>query len=1187
MKPTALLRTCLALGSLLCAAPAFAQQYYYVDRGTDNGPLLAGEGTSVGGFFGDLRYCLIESQKYNYGPAPSTVIVVQTNVTLTRPLPPWTPNAPQSLTPRADAPANQRTISGGNLARILFIAAPGSSVTVQDLALINGRARGGDGRHRGGGGAGLGGAIFVEAGSVSTVNVTFSGHAAVGGDSLYVDGTAGGGGGLQGHGGLSSPRAAGGGGGYFGNGGSGNQAFGGGGGGGLATDGADTGSFPGPSAGAVGGGGGGWTPAAVGGQRFPGAAGGTGGDSVNHTPDGVNYRDGLDAVAVGGGGGGGGSGYPYYSGGQGGRGQKYGGGGGAGDGWSAATGGAGGDYGGGGSSYSGRPGNGGFGGGGGAIGPDYNYVRTTDGLGGFGGGRGGAGRWPNGTGGGGSGFGGSIFLRSGANLTLRSGSVGPGTVAGGVSPGGMRQNGTLEPPGPTGDAKGDAAYVMSGATLTLDLLSPGYYTLSGLAGDGTLFMSGPAGATSEAWGNNASFQGLVIVQYGTLRLTGPSSFMPHAVFNLYDYGTLDLYGYPAAFTNGRLGGSTGTITNLRAGVTSQVSITTAAGATEWQGVSFQDAAGAIALTKLGAGELVLGGRSVLSLPTTLAAGTLTLAGGNSGNLGTLTGTIVAAAGTTLNTTVPNAFGYTPGRRVTAVQLGAGATLNHTAGADLGWGVAYTLDGASMNSNGGVNSATAASKFAFGGVSGDAPSLVATAGTSTVRGRVDLRGDYGRSSVDFTVQSGATLLVPACLTNTNGSVGLRKLGPGTMELGAANTYTGATAVAAGTLTLNASLPGGVGVVRGAVSVAAGASLRAVVTDALGYSEGTRVTALNLGPGALFEASASAGNQGWGVAYTLDTAVLHSNNGVASQTAESKFAFGGPAGTPTTVNVVGTGLSEIRGRADLRADNGNTVTTFTVATGAQLSVPAALTSSSGGGLRKDGPGTMIVRAANNYTGPTQVAAGTLRVAVGATLGTGPVTVSPGASLIYESAPGGNALSAGSGPWAEAPLTVGGTFTASGTLARGLTVQAGGVVAPAPGGRLTLAGEVVNEGVLRFAAGATLDAGGASSLVNHGVLDLLNAGAGTTLPKNFRSGPTGVVLTPESLRVQSLSKTAGEVTVQIDGWAGHSYRLQRAARLTGPFVDVGPAQSGQGLTAPVPLRFVDPETRPEECFYRVRVE
>lgn len=1149
-----LCQICLTLGFLLLARPAGAQQYYYVNRGTDNGPFLAGEGTSVGGFFGDLRYCLIESQKYNYGPAPYTVIVVQTNVTLTRPLPPWTPNGPQSLTIRADAPANQRTISGGNVARIFFIAAPGSSVTVQDLALINGRAKGGDGRDRGGGGAGLGGAIFVEAGNVSTVNVTFSGNAAVGGDSIYADSRAGGGGGLQGNGGRSNRGGSGAGGGYFGDGGSGNQDAGGGGGGGLATNGADSGPFPGPYVGAVGGGGGGLTPAGVGGQRFPGAAGGTGGDSANHAPDGVRYRNGLDAVAVGGGGGGGGSGYPDAIGGRGGLGLKYGGGGGSGGGYDGQPGGDGGDYGGGGSSYNYRPGKGGFGGGGGAVGPEFNYGRPTDGLGGFGGGQGGSGQWPSGPGGGGSGFGGSIFLRSGANLTLRSGSVGLGTVAGGVSPGGLRTNGTPQPPGSTGAAQGDAAFIMSGSTLTLDLPYEGYYTLSGLAGDGTLFMSGPASAMSEAWGNNASFNGLVVVQYGMLRLTGPNSFMPNAVFNLYDYGSLDLYGYPAAFTNGRLGGSTGTITNLRAGVTSNVSITTAPGVTEWQGVSFQDAAGAIALTKLGGGELVLGGRSVLTGPTTISAGALTLAGGNHANIGTLTGTIVAGAGTTLKATVPNAFGYSPGRRVTNVQLAPGAAFNTNANADMGWGVVYTLNDASMSSNSGVSSATTECKFAFGGLPGDAPSLTSLAGNSTVSGRIDLRGDYGRTSVDFAVASG-TLFAPACITNTNGSVALRKVGGGTMELGAPNTYTGGTVVVGGALVLNAPLTGGVGVVRGPVSVS-GAWLRAKVTDALGYLDGSRVTAMNLSAGAVFEAMPTAGNQGWGVAYTLDSATLLSNNSVTSQTTDSKFAFGGPAGVPTTVSVVGANTSEIRGRADLRADNGNPVTIFTIAAGAHLSVRAALTSSNGGGLRKEGAGTMILRAANTYSGPTVVAAGTLRVAVGATLGTGPVTVAPGASLIYDSSPGGSSL------------------------------PAGGVTAPTAGGRLKLSGEVVNYGVLRFAAGATLDAAGAASFVNHGVLDLLTAGGGTTLPKNFRNGPTGVVLTPESLRVQSIRKTAGEVALQLEGWAGHSYQLQRAASLTGPFVEVGRPQPGEGLTAPEPLTFIDPEPGPEEGFYRVLV-
>jgi len=100
---------------------------------------------------------------------------------------------------------NMLTISGQGSARILFVNQ--GNVTISDLTLANGLARGGTG---GGGGAGMGGALFVNGlyngsqvtTSVTLNNVAFTGNQAVGGN--HQDGT--GGGGLGGSGGIASPE---------------------------------------------------------------------------------------------------------------------------------------------------------------------------------------------------------------------------------------------------------------------------------------------------------------------------------------------------------------------------------------------------------------------------------------------------------------------------------------------------------------------------------------------------------------------------------------------------------------------------------------------------------------------------------------------------------------------------------------------------------------------------------------------------------------------------------------------------------------------------------------------------------------------------------------------------------------------------------------------------------------------
>lgn len=73
-----------------------------------------------------------------------------------------------------------RTISGRNQYRPLFVKS--GNITIQNLTLANGTAKGGD-SFSGGGGAGLGGALFVYDGTVMVDNVSFNNNKAIGGSS--------------------------------------------------------------------------------------------------------------------------------------------------------------------------------------------------------------------------------------------------------------------------------------------------------------------------------------------------------------------------------------------------------------------------------------------------------------------------------------------------------------------------------------------------------------------------------------------------------------------------------------------------------------------------------------------------------------------------------------------------------------------------------------------------------------------------------------------------------------------------------------------------------------------------------------------------------------------------------------------------------------------------------------------
>ncbi|MCI5168491.1 MAG: choice-of-anchor D domain-containing protein, partial [Candidatus Electrothrix sp. GM3_4] len=89
---------------------------------------------------------------------------------------------------------------GGGQFRPLFVKS--GTVTIQNLDLENGKAKGGD-SNDGGGGAGLGGALFVYSGRVTVENVAFSNNNASGGSAKISSLGFGGGGmfGNSGHGG--------------------------------------------------------------------------------------------------------------------------------------------------------------------------------------------------------------------------------------------------------------------------------------------------------------------------------------------------------------------------------------------------------------------------------------------------------------------------------------------------------------------------------------------------------------------------------------------------------------------------------------------------------------------------------------------------------------------------------------------------------------------------------------------------------------------------------------------------------------------------------------------------------------------------------------------------------------------------------------------------------------------------
>lgn len=277
------------------STPSFAVDY----------PVTAATDDGTGGTPNTLSWAILQANTN----AGTDSITLNTDVTITGVMKRLI-NSDLSL----QSDSTVRSISGGDTYRPLFVKS--GTVTIKDLNLTNGKAKGGD-SIGGGGGAGLGGAVFVYGGNVTINNVVFNNNNASGGSTVTGTYTNGGGGMFGSSSGINANYGGGGlfssstdvNGAYGGNGNYGGSAGGFGGGGKTFSTCDNSGGF--------GGGGGGCT------NTSTGSTGGFGGGG------GVGIDGGLGGFGGGGGDGIFGAG-PFSGGYGGGNGEANGGGGGAG-----------------------------------------------------------------------------------------------------------------------------------------------------------------------------------------------------------------------------------------------------------------------------------------------------------------------------------------------------------------------------------------------------------------------------------------------------------------------------------------------------------------------------------------------------------------------------------------------------------------------------------------------------------------------------------------------------------------------------------------------------------------------------------------------------------------------------------------------------------------------------------------
>lgn len=237
--------------------------------------------------------------------------------------------------------------------------------------------------------------------------------------------------------------------------------------------------------------------------------------------------------------------------------------------------------------------------------------------------------------------------------------------------------------------------------------------------------------------------------------------------------------------------------------------------------------GSASLVKAGAGSLTLSGASTTTGNIAVNGGTLVAtalgaANGASGSLGAsnVAGKTVTVGSTgTLSFTSNNIFGNGVGNANLPAVAVNGGTLTSTRYNVLG---PVSLSGATLTQS--STDSGAYEGFQFRGdvtVGGVAASSIATGNGAANH----LNANTTFTVADATGSAASDLVVSAPLRNQSGDFasavgGLTKAGPGTMELSALNSYTGATLVSGGVLKVSGSISGSTVTVDGATSVLMG-------------------------------------------------------------------------------------------------------------------------------------------------------------------------------------------------------------------------------------------------------------------------------------------------------------------------------------------------------------------------------
>jgi autotransporter-associated beta strand protein/T5SS/PEP-CTERM-associated repeat protein len=627
-------------------------------------------------------------------------------------------------------------------------------------------------------------------------------------------------------------------------------------------------------------------------------------------------------------------------------------------------------------------------------------------------------------------------------------------------------------------------------------------------------------------------------------------------------GTLNVNAGGSVTTNNNIrmaqGGGSGTLnvnggsvtaSNIEAGGTSSINVTNGGTISVTAGdVKMRNSTNTLsgsASSIAASGQVFVGvggGATTLNMSGgSLQTGTWFVVGINSGVAGTLN-----MSGGTVTTAATNASAFSTigaGGSTGTVNLSGGTynDMNKTLlGENTGGTGNFNLNGGTLHTKW-VDEGAGTGNFNFNG-----GTLKARENNATfLDAALSVNILSGGAKID---SNGFAVTVPAVLP---GAGGLEKLGTGSLTLSAANTYTGATTVSAGSLIVSSSLTSNITVASGAQLAGVGSTTGSLTMNAgsvLAVNTSTEFTANGvtiagatelLFQGALTPTTVyDVVTYGAGGLSGMGNLVQTSRGSLSDDTVNKKVTFTAGSVLTDTWNATsgnwqaGSGLNWGNGDDNLFWNTDSVIFDDTPGADSTVNVvgsvvPAAMTVSGStnhtfngsgaiagtGSLSKSGTGTLTINTANTFSGGSTISAGKVVVGNATALGTGSVAIS-GSTLELNNVSVGNAIVAtgantldGTGTLSGA-ISGAGSFTKEGTgsitlsgantFSGGLTINAGTVVASNIGNLGGAAANVtLNAGALNWAG--TLDFGGGASYTQTG-------GAGTSTVGEFWVGGTG---------------------------------------------------------------------------------